>query len=568
MLRLPYGISNFKTLVTEGYHYVDRTSYVELLENLDPRYLFFLRPRRFGKSLFISLLQHYYGLEHKKDFQTLFGKYYIGKNPTPNVNKYLVLKIDFSRVDSTSKESTFQGFLRNVKRGVNKFMAAYPHIFDEKDRMTILNANAPNILLLDLFDIMDRKKITQKIYLLIDEYDHFANELIAFDIDNFSNIVSRNGYVRKFYETIKVATHDGIVDRIFITGVSPITLDSLTSGFNIATGLTIYPNFNEMMGFTEQEVKFFFDNIDFPKEKMPDTLANIKKWYNGYLFHENAQNTLYNPDMVLSFLHHYTLFKEIPKNLLAPNIASDYGKIKRLFNINDRQQNWKTLEKIIENGKISAKLTREFSFEKVFDKNDFVSLLFYLGLLTVKGSFFDRTIFTIPNYVIKMLYFDHFQQLIMDKAQLTSDEVQLEEHIFELAQYNRIHPFLAVVERILKSLSSRDALKFDEKHLKVIFTSLFYVTGIYTIQSEFAVGREHVDLFLARRPPYEPPYQFVFELKYLKKSGEKQLETVKKEATQQLKKYLQHETFAPLNDLKAYVVVFVGTDVKAVEVLR
>ena len=227
MIKIGYGISNYESMVKEGRHYVDRTNYIDVLENVvQSKFLFFLRPRRFGKSLFISTLEHYYGLQHKAQFDYLFGHRYIGKNPTPLANSYLVLTFDFSGIDTTSLQNTEKGFLKNVKIGIERLFIANPLLFSAHDLEKLLAIDKAETVISQFFTLV--KQSGHQLYLLIDEYDHFANELISFNLEGFKKAVTENGFVRKFYETIKTATRDGIVDRLFITGVSPITVDSMT----------------------------------------------------------------------------------------------------------------------------------------------------------------------------------------------------------------------------------------------------------------------------------------------------------------------------------------------------
>jgi len=225
MIKIPYGESDFEKIMVKDYFYQDRTAFIEKLEKWESSYLAFLRPRRFGKSLFVSTLHHYYGLEYQADFQKLFGGLYIGQHPTALANSYLVLSFEFSRIDTATHESTCRGFLTNVIEGARAFLSAYDNIFTVADKQTILSQSSPEAMVKTLFSLTNSNKIPHKIYLLIDEYDHFANELLSFDVDRFKNDVSRNGFVRKFYESLKTAAGAGIIDRIFITGISPVTLD-------------------------------------------------------------------------------------------------------------------------------------------------------------------------------------------------------------------------------------------------------------------------------------------------------------------------------------------------------
>ena len=250
MLKIPYGESDFEKVILSGFFYQDRTNYIRDLETA-PSFIYYLRPRRFGKSLFVTMLHHYYDLKDKPNFDKLFGKLDIGKNPTPLANQYMVLSLEFSRIQTSTPEKTFNGFLRNVHEGVGIFLKRYESFFPPTIHEYILNQKQPDDLLTAFFYHYKQLNIDKKlpkIYLLIDEYDHFANELVSFNYTFFEKSVTENGFVRKFYETIKTATRDGIIDRLFITGVSPLTLDSMTSGFNIGTNLSLSEGFHAMMG--------------------------------------------------------------------------------------------------------------------------------------------------------------------------------------------------------------------------------------------------------------------------------------------------------------------------------
>ncbi len=569
MLKLPYGVSNFSQLAKEKYYFVDRTPFIAQLEQMNERYLFYLRPRRFGKTLFVSMLQTYYGLEYAAQFADIFGNYLIGQQPTELANHYLVLKLDFSRINTQTRESTFAGFLENVKQGVSHFLSAYQAHYTEDDHQYIFSAEEPSVVLSRLFERTKNHQsageFQHKIYLLIDEYDHFANELVAFRLEEFKSSVSRNGFVRKFYETIKSATGDGVVDRIFITGVSPLTLDSLTSGFNIGKHLSLDIQFHNMLGFSEEEVATILTGVGVEKSRLPHTLADLRQWYDGYLFNSKAKARLYNPDMVLYFASEFSRIREYPEELLDINIASDYGKLRELFRVEGQEvQNLEVLDELITKGQVSAQLTRQFSFEKDFTRDDLISLLFYLGIVTIKAAELSRYIFEPPNFVITQLYFTYFQQIVLRRASIRADDLRIYDQVLKLAQENDIAPLIEVVEAILLQLSNRDAAGFDEKYVKAIFASLLYPTQIYTISSEYETDRRYVDLLLTRRPPIDPNYQFAFELKYLKQQDADQLETVQRAGLTQLQSYLRHEKLRVLTDLRAWLVVFVGPKAQVV----
>ena len=559
-MKLPYGISNFARLIEDGYHYVDKTGYIEQLENEPAPYIFFLRPRRFGKSLFISMLSYYYGLEYQERFDSLFGKFYIGTNPTPRANTYAVLKFEFSRIDTSTPEHTQKSFLQNVLAGVSEFEQRY-----DKTRRDYRDYDNPAEVLKAFF-VTHRDK---KIYLLIDEYDHFANEILSFHFEHFSDIISHNGFVRKFYEAIKAATGDGVVDRLFVTGVTPITLDSLTSGFNIAQNLSTRKATNAMMGFTEKEVVGLTEAMgSFGQMRGDTTITYLRQWYNGYLFHAKAPSRIYNPDMVLYYLTEWLQQKEYPEKLIDLNIASDYGKIRRLFQLKDPDQNYQVIDQLIHDGFVTSQLTEQFSFERDFTRQDFISLLFYMGFISIENAQGPRLHFTTPNFVIKGLYWEYFTQLLQERFSVQIEVSQIENAFHELAYQNQLAPFLKLIESVLKELSNRDFIQFDEKYVKVLFVAFASLANLYYIQSEQETEQKYVDVLFLHRPPYFPTYQFAFELKYLKKSERDQLETTKQKAIAQLQGYLQSEALQRLENLKAYVIVFVGSEAKAVEAME
>ncbi|MGB0930176.1 MAG: AAA family ATPase [Chitinophagales bacterium] len=567
MIKIPYGISNFTKLVTEGRYFVDRTHCIEKLENFFSSYLFFVRPRRFGKSLFLSVLEHYYGIQYKNQFDQLFGKYYIGQNPTPLANQYLILKFDFSQMNTSSFESTYGSFLNNAKNGGIQFFGRYSQFFNKEDTEKIEKFTFPAHVIQHILLMAELKAPNHKVYLLIDEYDHFANEILSFRFNDFIDMVGKNGFVRKFYESIKVGTQNGVIDRLFITGVSPLTLDSLTSGFNISTNISIREEFHDMMGFREEEVKDILRGIEIEEEKLEEMLPSMKQWYNGYLFAKKATKQLYNSDMVLYFASEYMREKAYPEDLLDPNIATDYNKIRRLFKIKGKEKKHLTyLEELMQTGEVKAQLVRQFELVKRFDRKDFISLLYYTGIITIHRSHYTSVFFKMPNYVIKELYYQYFHQIILERSQVRIDSVDLEDKALALALDNDLQPLIEYTESILIELSNRDKMKFDEKYIKVIFTSIFFTARIYTIRNEVevkksAIGKGYVDILLVERPPFPVNYQFVIELKYVKKSDADTANAVTEAAITQLKNYLQHDDYLQsIESLRAYVVVFVGNE--------
>ncbi|MCK6604570.1 MAG: ATP-binding protein [Ignavibacteriaceae bacterium] len=553
--KIPYGISDFETIVGDNYYYVDKTRYLEFTEQINEKYLFFLRPRKFGKSLFISLLHYYYGTEHKDKFKRLFGDFYIGRNPTMRANGYHILKFDFSGIDTNDELKTYNSFRNSVKIGVESFLNTYDLLSDD-EISEVLNQEGPNEILKTLF-VKITNRLSKKVFILIDEYDHFTNELISFRLTEFREIVSRNGYVRKFYEVIKSGTGSGIIDRFFATGVTPVTLDSLTSGFNIAKDKTTDPLFNEMLGFTDQEVSAI---LNYYEINNPDVIAaDLRRLYNGSLFSPDARVKLYNSNMLLYFLSEFLPSGAYPRNLIDSNIASDYSKIKNIFYINNTGAHQQKLTEIITTGETTGAITSKYSFERTFTPDDFVSLLFYNGMLTIRAAELSLLKFCIPNYVIKEIYWSFFKEEILARGDSGISDSSLQKSLVDLAQNNNMRSWIYEVEKVLELLSNRDYQNFDEKYVKMLFITLASLSRLYIIKSEAEVNGEYPDLMYLFRKPYQPNYQFLIELKYLKKSESRKLNSTMQSAKKQARKYLGKPEIQQLERLKVYAVVFVGS---------
>jgi len=553
--KIPYGVSNFEKIINDNYYFVDKTKYIELTENLNEPNLFFLRPRKFGKSLFISLLQYYYGIEHKDKFDKLFSEYYIGKKPTPKANSYYILKFDFSGIDTQDTTTTYNGFRHSVKNSIELFLRTYG-LLNESEYEEVLRQDRPSEILRTLLVKIEKNANDKKIFILIDEYDHFTNELISFRLTEFKEIVSRNGYVRKFYEVIKTGTGSGIVDRFFATGVTPVTLDSLTSGFNIGKDMTTDFRFNEMLGFTDEEVKSILEYYEV--KNSAEMMSDLHRLYNGSLFSRTANTRMYNSNMVLYFMSEYQPRNNYPDKLIDTNIASDYSKIKNIFYLNNSSDHQQKLNEIITEEETTAVITEKFSFEREFTPDDFVSLLFYNGMITIKETGLSRIVFKIPNYVIKEIYWSFFAALIEDNNNIRLKTDRIMTSLEDLALNNNMERWIGEIEKVLELLSNRDYQNFDEKYVKMLFITLASLSQLYIIKSEAEIEGEYPDLMYLFRKPYKPNYQFLIELKYLKKGESKKLGKTMESAKEQVNRYLQKPEIRELDNLKIYTVVFVS----------
>ena len=553
--KLPYGKSNYEDLIKGNYEYIDKTQYIEKLENLYDSFIFFLRPRRFGKSLFTSVLENYYDINKKNDFEQLFKNTYIGKNPTPLKNSYYILKFNFSGLITETEESLLESFNDCCVRGIKKFITMYNIDIKLEKR------KYPSDVFANFLNEVEFK-IDKPIYVIIDEYDHFANELLSFKTELFSNLVSKTGFIRKWYEVLKIGT-ESIVSRIFATGVSPITLDSLTSGFNISTDITRQERFNEMMGFTEDEVRILIKRTIQDEKEIEKIIKEMKINYNGYLFSEHANKTLFNSDMVLYYLKNLEETGNPPIELIDKNIASDYGKLGNMFELKDKNSNYKVLDSILKGERITASITSQFSLEKDFDEDDFKSLLFYLGLLTIDKPRISRVILKTPNYVIKSLYYDFFAKKLRENIDYELSVSEIKEALEDIALDGDNTSLVKVVEKTLNKLSNRDYITFNEKYIKLIFLTYCYLSKIYLVKSEYEVESGYIDIALLKQVNMKPKYFGIMELKYISKSkykerGEEIVEEKINEAKEQLEKYDKSEELKNIKNLKKWAIVFVN----------
>ena len=426
MKKLPYGISDYERLVENDYYYVDKTMYIEKLENIAEPYIMFLRPRKFGKTLFTSVLENYYDIKKVDKFEKLYGNTYIGKNPTKLKNSYHILRFNFSGIDTTNEETTILGFKNKVASSIKFFVEKY-----NLDFFVNSNEEAENILD-DLIKAFKIQKSEEKIYVIIDEYDHFANELLGFNTNQFKNLVSKNGKVRKWYEILKEGT-ESVVNRIFITGVAPITLDSLTSGFNIGSDKTQNDAFNEMMGFTEEELKELMKEQNISKEEQEEILPIMKENYDGYRFSLYGKEKMYNSNMCLYFLNSYLENRRIPNQLIDVNIASDYTKLGKMLDLCKGEERERVIEQTVSGEGIVSEITQKFNPAMEFTETDLVSMLYYLGYLTIAGEVFEKPELKIPNRVMKEIYSDYFLQILSKTAELRINENEYNEMLREIA---------------------------------------------------------------------------------------------------------------------------------------
>ena len=559
-LKMPYGISNYEKIVNDGYYYVDKTMYIEKLENLPETNIMFLRPRKFGKTLFTSVLENYYDKNKKDSFEKLYGNTYIGKNPTKLKNSYCILRFNFSGIDTSTEEATIRGFKKEVASSIELFINRYNlefHVNKEDEAENILD---------NLFKSFYIQKPQDKIYVIIDEYDHFANELLGFNPEQFRGLVSKNGKVRKWYEILKKGT-ETVVDRIFITGVAPITLDSLTSGFNIGTDITQDEEFNEMIGFTEEELKEILKNQEISLKEQEKIIPIMKENYDGYKFCLKAKNQIYNSNMCLYFLSRYIRLGEIPDKLIDTNIASDYSKIGKMLDLCKGENRLEILRKTVQGEPIVNTIIEKFNPAIEFTENDMISMLYYLGYLTISGELVGIPELTIPNKVMKEIYADYFMQMMDKEAEFRIDNNANQEILIQLAKEGRIDKIVEILKIYLNNLSNRDLIKFDEKYIKLIFYCIAMNIKAYSTKSEMEVNRNYPDILLVPRDSSKGYKAVMVEFKYIKKGEVAKLEDKQKEAREQIERYSSFEDIKDIQGLRKYTIVVVTNDIYVEEIV-
>ena len=559
MKKLPYGISNYQELIEENYYYVDKTKYIENLENLPEKRIIFLRPRKFGKTLFTSTLENYYDIKKVDKFEALYKDTYIGKHPTNLKNSYYILRFNFSGINTETEETTIIGFKEKVSTAIEGFINKYGLDFYINPKQTTEG------LLNSLIEAFKIQKQGEKIYVIIDEYDHFANELLGFNTSQFKSLVSKNGKIRKWYEILKEGT-ETVVDRIFITGVAPITLDSLTSGFNICSDKTRDRNFNEMLGFTEKELVQIMENQNISKEKQKEILPMMKENYDGYKFSLKASERMYNSNMCLYFLKEYVTYQEIPEQLVDMNIASDYSKIGKMLDLCKGENRAQIIEKTVSGEGILTEIVEKFNPAMEFEERELVSMLYYLGYLTISEEKLGRAELRIPNKVMREIYSDYFMKILNQATQMEIQNSEYNEILEQIALEGKIDKIAEKLQEYLKNLSNRDYQRFDEKYVKLIFYCIAMNLKIYTVKSELEVEREYPDIVLIPRDRSKGYNAIMVEFKYLKKTEENKVEEKQKEAKKQIEKYANSVEMKDITKMNKYTIVVVNDKVNVEKV--
>ena len=543
--RIPYGMMNFVAVREDNCYYVDKTRFIEKVEKAN-KYFFFIRPRRFGKSLTMSMLHHYYDINAADKFERLYGDLYIGKHATPNRNKFLILYLNFAIVNADL--GNYRSALdAHCNTRFNSFCDTYASLLSSGFKDELNRKNGCVEQLDYIYNECDR--VGLKIYLFIDEYDHFTNHILsdAARLDEYKGETHGTGYLRTFFDTIKSGTYSSI-ERVFITGVSPVTLDDLTSGFNIGTNYSLDYDFNEMVGFTEKEVRemltYYGQHYEF-NHTIDELIEIMKPYYDNYCFSEDAygETTMYNSNMVLSFLYKYIGNRcRLPKRMLDENIRVDYNKLRMLIR-KDKEfaHDASIIQTLVSKGYVTGELKEGFPAEDIANNDNFLSLLYYFGMVTIGGIYRGKPKFVIPNEVVREQVYTylldnyHDNHLYTDKDKLSL----LEENMAYDGEFKPFFQFIA--DSIYTFASQRDRQK-GESFVHGYTLALTSLCCYYRPISELDNQNGYADIFLRPRCEIykDMEHSYIIELKYLKSQAtEAEVKAAVKQAEAQVCRYAE-----------------------------
>ncbi|MBQ5575091.1 MAG: AAA family ATPase [Bacteroidales bacterium] len=521
---LPYGMSDFATIRRENRYYVDKTMFIPKLEEF--KYQMFLRPRRFGKSLMLNMLAAYYDVAMKDSFDELFGGLYIGDNPTEERNKYLILKFNFSGIDP-DETKVQDSFNTNVLDTLVSFAKKYKDLLPEGTASKIANETKSNDAFTKLTNIIQLAGL--QIYAIIDEYDNFANTMLADSESNYMNLTHGDGFFRLFFNNLKAATteNDAAVSRIMISGVTPLTLSDVTSGYNIGMNISADSQFNSLAGFTETEfrqmLEYYRDATGVFHHTVDELIEITKPWYDNNCFSEDSidDDRMYNSDMGLFFIREYIKKNgKIPENMVDSNISSDYNKMTKLIRF-EQQFGEKTslIQRINNDGYIYGTIKPEFALNDLDRYENLVSLMFYMGLLSVGDHQAGRTKLIIPNSTVRQQYFRYMQRNYDTFVSWKTDDNIMSDLGYSLAWKGEHEKFFRYIASCMKDATkNNDFNKYGEAFVKGFFLCQFGVNlNYFTPFTEQELDHGYSDLYL--KPRIGTPHGYIIELKYCKHSS-------------------------------------------------
>jgi hypothetical protein len=524
MIKFPYAISDFHALRTQGYFYLDRTTAIPALEDA-AKQLVFLRPRRFGKSLLLSTLANYYDINTADEFETLFGGLAVGNNPTPEHNQYLILRWDFSKVSGQGDiEQIKQSLFEHVNQTIKGFARRYQTLLDEAIDIIADNAIAS---FESLTNVVQNSGHT--VYLLIDEYDNFANEVLVHDAGNakrYYDLLESEGIVKTLFKVVKGSVSEGKISRVFITGVSPLVLSDMTSGYNVATNISLDEDFNGLCGVSEEELNGLVGEVlndcSVPTTQATTVLDTMRQFYNGYRFCADASfPTVYNPTLCFYFLRAYQKRCKPPAEMLDGNLAMDASRVRYIANL---PEGGNVIANILDeqNPVLLPYLETQFGVEQLHrlqtDPRYMASLLYFFGVLTIAGTGgpLEEMKLEVPNRVIFALYVETLREKALPDLADRRHVEALAKQFYQTAELQPLADYLEA--SYFKVFNNRDYRWGNELTIKTAFMSLLYNDMYYIMDSEAALQRRYADLLMIIRPDQRrlaALQDMVLEFKYL-----------------------------------------------------
>ena len=545
---IPYGRAYFRGIRLEGCLYVDKTRFLHSLEQ--ERFVFFIRPRRFGKTCWLSLLESYYDRNQADDFERVFGGMDIYRQPTPNRARYVVVRFNFSTFGSNpaTLERAFDEYCR---RHVRDALEDNPDLFPDTAARRI---QAPSTVLGQFDELfLHARREGIPLYVLIDEYDNFANTILAGEgAEAYHALTHGGGFYRSFFAALKAGTENGSVERLFVTGVSPVTMDDVTSGFNIGANLSLRPEFNELLGFTEEEVRRLVEtyrDLGVFDQDIETALATMREWYSGYRFSEDADGIVYNSDMVLHYLKHSVPNKAGPRQLVDTNVRIDYGKLRHLL-LTGRQLNgnFDLLRRVVAEGRADTEIVESFPQAELTRPENFLSLLHFFGLLSIRDIAAGVPRLGIPNQTVRRLTYGYLRDAYRDVGVFSLDLVEFDRLTRRMALEGDWRP---AVERLCTAVAEHTGIRDyiqGEKVLQGFLAAYLSASEYFVFYTEQELAKGYADMVLV---PLEARYPgmrhgFVIELKYLSRGPESEarVAATAAEAVSQLRRYLADERLA------------------------
>ena len=563
----PYGEANFSILRANNLAYVDKTEFIAELESFANRFPFIVRPRRFGKTLFTQTLQAYYDIAAAKDFERNFAGTYIGEHKTPLANTFRVIHFDFSGISPQNFESDFAD---QVLSGFFDFCLRYPF----KSGESLLREKFDSAhRLLTAFVREYEATFREPIYLIIDEYDQGANEVLASSLKSFQALTKSGGALKTFYERLKQIATKGTIGRIFITGVTTIQLDSMTSGFSLAKNFTTNARFTTMFGFTERELRNLISQLVDLKQygkSLDEVLIRMKEWYNGYCFNPDMQETVFNSSMCLNYLSSIAETGREPRSMLDPSVANSLDKIEAVLSLGDSEFVRDIVSRALNNRPIPFEgdlKVLNLNTQEFLDEQNLLSALFYMGFLTFAPN--DWKTLTVPNRAIGIQFFEYYFKNILNAPRYTFDAEEFSLAYKALTEGNP-KLWLDLADRRLAQTSGiHMAVHVNEAAFQMMLSSTLWASGEYGGQLEIESRGENsgfIDLLLTPKHDTSLP-SYVIEVKHLKSDAtDEAVQKALAEAKKQAERYAQGEAVKRISNLKRLALVYKGLRLSAFEI--